>query len=95
MVGKFVRLHDDIHNYYEKIVVEEIIKRQLDKQYNADVMADFCCTVLNQLPPRYIRFDIDMAFYLPVQERLHMEERVNTAIEVAISQIAKKQVINE
>ncbi|NMM40294.1 late competence development ComFB family protein [Pseudoalteromonas arctica] len=90
-----MRLHDDIHNYYEKIVVEEIIKRKLDKQYSDDVMADFCCTVLNQLPPRYIRYDVDMAFYLPLQEREHMEERVNTAIDVAISQIAKKQVINE
>lgn len=87
-----VRLHDDIHNYYEKIVIEEIIKRKLDKQYGEDVMADFCCTVLNQLPPRYIRYDVDMAFYLPQQERLHMESRVNIAIDVAISQIAKKQV---
>ncbi|MCQ8877123.1 late competence development ComFB family protein [Pseudoalteromonas shioyasakiensis] len=90
-----MRLHDDIHNYYEKIVVDEIIKRQLGKQYNDDVMADFCCTVLNQLPPRYIRYDVDMAFYLPHQERVHMEEQVNIAIDVAISQIAKKQVINE
>ena len=45
-----MRLHDDIHNYYEKIVVEEIIKRKLDEKYDDDVMADFCCTVLNQLP---------------------------------------------
>ena len=90
-----MRLHDDIHNYYEKIVVEEIIKRKFDKQYSDDVMADFCCTVLNQLPPRYIRYDVDMAFYLPQQEREHMEEKVNTAIDFAISQIAKKQVINE
>ena len=44
-----MRLHDDIHNYYEKIVVEEIIKRKLDEKYDDDVMADFCCTVLNPL----------------------------------------------
>jgi hypothetical protein len=89
-VSKAVRLHDDIHNYFEKIVVEEIIKRKLDKLYDEDVMADFCCTVLNQLTPRYIRFDVDMAFYLPQHERIHMENQVNVAIEVAISQIAKK-----
>lgn len=86
-----MRLHEDIHNFYEKIVVEEIIKRELHHQYNEDVMANFCCTILNQLPPRYIRYDVDMAFYLPQTERLHMEEQVQTAIDVAISQIAKKK----
>ncbi|GEB70778.1 MULTISPECIES: late competence development ComFB family protein [Pseudoalteromonas] len=90
-----MRLHEDIHNFYEKIVVEEILKRKLDKVYNEDVMADFCCTVLNQLPPRYIRYDVDMAFYLPQSERIHMEERVQTAIDVAISQISKKKDLNE
>lgn len=90
-----MRLHDDIHNFYEKIVIEEIIKRELDKQYNEDVMADFCCTVLNQLPPRYIRYDVDMAFYLPQAERIQMEERVATAINVAIEQIAKKKSNHE
>ncbi|ASM49501.1 hypothetical protein PESP_a1377 [Pseudoalteromonas espejiana DSM 9414] len=90
-----MRLHDDIHNFYEKIVVEEIIKRKLDKIYNEDVMADFCCTVLNQLPPRYIRYDVDMAFYLPQSERIHMEERVQTAIDVAITQISKKKDLND
>ena len=41
-----MRLHEDIHNYYEKIVVEEVIKLKLDEKYDEDVMADFCCTVL-------------------------------------------------
>ena len=90
-----MRLHDDIHNFYEKIVVEEIIKRKLDKVYSEDVMADFCCTILNQLPPRYIRYDVDMAFYLPQSERIHMEERVQTAIDVAISQISKKKDLDD
>lgn len=90
-----MRLHEDIHNFYEKIVVEEILKRKLDKVYNEDVMADFCCTVLNQLPPRYIRYDVDMAFYLPQSERIHMEERVQTAIDVAITQISKKKDLND
>ncbi len=94
-MNKQVRLHDDIHNYYEKIVIEEIIKRQLEKSYNEDVMADFCCTVLNQLPARYIRYDVDMEFYLPQVERIQMQERVNTAIDVAISQIAKKKNLDD
>lgn len=89
-----MRLHDDVHNFYEKIVVEEIIKQKLDQKYDDDVMADFCCTVLNQLPARYIRYDVDMAFYLPQSEREYMEERVKTAIEVAIVEISKKKKLN-
>jgi hypothetical protein len=90
-----MRLHDDIHNFYEKIVVEEIIKRKIDEQYNEDVMADFCCTVLNQLPPRYIRYDIDMVFYLPQKERMEMEERVQKAIDFAINEISKKKNLHD
>ena len=90
-----MRLDDDIHNFYEKIVLEEIEKRKLNERYNDDVMADFCCTVLNQLPPRYIRYDVDMAFYLTQTDRLDMQQRVELAINFAIDQIAKKTDINE
>ncbi|EWS97849.1 competence protein ComFB [Pseudoalteromonas sp. SCSIO_11900] len=90
-----MRLDDDIHNFYEKLVLEEIEKRKLNERYNDDVMADFCCTVLNQLPPRYIRYDVDMAFYLTQTDRLDMQQRVALAINFAIDQIAKKKDINE
>ena len=90
-----MRLDDDIHNFYEKLVLEEIEKRKLNERYSDDVMADFCCTVLNQLPPRYIRYDVDMAFYLTQTDRLDMEQRVEVAINFAIDQIAKKKDINE
>ena len=90
-----MRLDDDIHNFYEKLVLEEIEKRKLNERYNDDVMADFCCTVLNQLPPRYIRYDVDMAFYLTQTDRLDMQQRVELAINFAIDQIAKKKDTNE
>ncbi|WP_394184951.1 late competence development ComFB family protein [Pseudoalteromonas tetraodonis] len=90
-----MRLDDDIHNFYEKLVLEEIEKRKLNERYNDDVMADFCCTVLNQLPPRYIRYDVDMAFYLTQTDRLDMQQRVELAINFSIDQIAKKKDINE
>ncbi|KZN37669.1 late competence development ComFB family protein [Pseudoalteromonas luteoviolacea] len=86
-----MKLHDDLHNYYEKVMLEKIVERKLHETYDEDVMADFCCTILNQLPARYIRYDVDMEFYLPQSERQQMEERVDVAIEVAIKQIAKKK----
>ncbi len=90
-----MRLDDDIHNFYEKLVLEEIEKRKLNERYSDDVMADFCCTVLNQLPPRYIRYDVDMAFYLTQTDRLDMQQRVEVAINFAIDQIAKKKALHE
>ncbi|ALQ55285.1 Competence protein ComFB [Pseudoalteromonas issachenkonii] len=90
-----MRLDDDIHNFYEKLVLEEIEKRKLNERYNDDIMADFCCTVLNQLPPRYIRYDVDMAFYLTQTDRLDMQQRVELAINFAIDQIAKKKELHE
>ncbi|WP_419149066.1 late competence development ComFB family protein [Pseudoalteromonas 'SMAR'] len=86
-----MKLHDDIHNYYEKLVVDHIVSRKLDAVYDDDVMADFCCTVLNQLPARYIRYDVDMEFYLPQSERVEMEAAVEKAIDVAVAEVAKKK----
>jgi hypothetical protein len=90
-----MKLHDDVHNYYEKIMLDLLVERGLSTYYSDEVMADFCCTILNQLPARYIRYDVDMAFYLPQYERMQMEKRVNTAIDVAISQVSKKRNIQE
>ncbi|WP_404340476.1 late competence development ComFB family protein [Pseudoalteromonas mariniglutinosa] len=86
-----MKLHDDIHNYYEKLVIEDIAQRNLDGVFNDDIMADLCCTVLNQLPARYIRYDVDMEFYLSRAERMKMEQTVQTAIDVAVSQVLKKK----
>lgn len=90
-----MKLHDDVHNYYEKMMLEELEKQQLHQVYDEDVMADFCCTVLNQLPARYIRFDVDMAFYLSSTERLEMQQRIVDAIEVARALIAKRGTSSE
>ncbi len=85
-----MKLHDDIHNYYEKLMLDEIVKQRLDSVYDADTMADFCCTVLNQLPPRYIRYEVDMAFYLPANERMDMEKKVHEAINNAKTLVSKR-----
>ncbi|MCG7545143.1 late competence development ComFB family protein [Pseudoalteromonas sp. MM17-2] len=85
-----MKLHDDVHNYYEKLVLEEIDHQQLQHMYDSDTLADLCCTVLNQLPPRYIRFDVDMAFYLSTAEAEQMQEKVEAAVKVALSLIAKR-----
>ena len=53
---------------------------KFDEKYDEDFIADLTCVVLNQLPTRYIRHEVDMAFYLPASERFEMESKVKVAI---------------
>jgi hypothetical protein len=79
-----VKLNTDIHNYYEQLVLEKLDNMGYDKlNKSADYLADLTCLVLNQLPPRYIRHEVDMAFYLPGSERQQMEMNVVGAIRSA------------
>ncbi|MEW6991394.1 late competence development ComFB family protein [Colwelliaceae bacterium 6441] len=75
-----MKISDDIHNYYEKLVVQHFAALKLEAKYDADFIADLTCVVLNQLPNRYIRHEVDMAFYLPASERFEMESKVKVAI---------------
>ena len=79
-----MKLDDDIHNYYEQLILERITKLNLDTTKEADYLADLCCLSLNQIPPRYIRYEVDMAFYLPQSERQQMEMNVKNAVDKAL-----------
>ena len=79
-----MKISDDIHNYYEKLVMQQFLSANLDEKYDEDFIADLTCVVLNQLPTRYIRHEVDMAFYLPPSERFEMESRVKVAIAKAV-----------
>ncbi|NRA72699.1 MAG: late competence development ComFB family protein [Gammaproteobacteria bacterium] len=70
----------DIHNYYEKLVVEYLNQEPSYSEYNADFIADICCLALSHLPARYIRHEIDMAFYLSSKQRGEMTNEVKIAI---------------
>jgi hypothetical protein len=80
-----MKLDDDIHNYYEHLVLERIEILGLNKTKNEDYLADLCCLALNQIPPRYIRFEVDMSFYLAHSERQQMEMNAVNSVNQAIS----------
>lgn len=73
-----------ISNYYEKLVVEELNKRAEALTVGEDELIDIACVALNQLPSRYYRFSVDMAFYLSAKETQQMEDEVSGAVEHAI-----------
>lgn len=79
-----MKISEDIHNYYEKLVMQHFFSAKFDEKYDVDYIADLTCVVLNQLPTRYIRHEVDMAFYLPPSERFEMENKVKKAIAKAL-----------
>ena len=74
---------DNIQNYYEPWVIEELAVltegRALDEEYLADVV----CVALNHLPPRYIRHEVDMIYYLSPVEAEEMRDKVRVAVKDA------------
>jgi hypothetical protein len=90
-----MKLDDDIHNYYEHLVLERIEILGLNKSKDEDYLADLSCLALNQIPPRYIRFEVDMSFYLAKSERQQMEMNVVNAVNQAISYLDQNRAENK
>lgn len=82
---------DSIHNYYERLVLEQI-RAQLREshQRNENFMADVACVALNRLPPRYIRHDVDMTFFMSQDELAETEEKVTRAVSEALAYVAER-----
>ncbi|MFO1330607.1 MAG: late competence development ComFB family protein [Rubrivivax sp.] len=51
--------------------------------HDPELLADVACVALNRLQPRYIRHEVDFAFYLTDKERKAMDRQVNDAVEYA------------
>jgi len=82
---------DSIHNYYETLVVRELIDRYAKeiRTMDEDYLQDVACLALNMLPARYVRHDVDMAFFLTSTERNKISEMVAQAVTDAIDQASK------
>ena len=76
---------ESIHNYYEHLVMEQIDDhiKQSTGSLDDDFIADVACVALNHLPSRYVRYDVDMVFYMPGEEREKMMAEVTEAVKKA------------
>jgi hypothetical protein len=75
-----------IHNNHEKAVfacVQETAEHFPHVKDNRDMLADIACVALNRLPPRYIRHDVDFAFFQTDRERTETERSIAEAVEFA------------
>ena len=51
--------------------------------HNDELLADVACVALNRLQPRYIRHEVDFAFYLSEKERNESERNITDSVEYA------------
>lgn len=89
--------YSSLYNFYERMVFE-YISQELIANYPArdeEFFLDVACYSLTRLPSRYIRHEIDMAFYLAPGERTEMQNRVREAVTGAAEFIDKRQAIAE
>lgn len=82
-----MQFDDEVHNYYETLVSDYITQIKLYEKHDSDFVADVLCVALNKLPPKYIRYEVDMAFFLPAEERLKMQDQVESAVKEAINTV--------
>ena len=84
---------DQVHNYYERLVFEEVARRAQAPEYmgfTADMLADVACLSLNRLPARYVRHDVDMMFYLTEPERQAMQHALEEVMQFSFALVRER-----
>jgi len=73
---------ESIFNHHERGVFAAV--RAAAPRYphlgTPELLADIACVALNRLPPRYIRHEVDFAFYLTDRERADNERATDEAV---------------
>jgi len=85
---------DSVHNYYERHVFNHIMDHYADK-LDIEEVSDMACMALNRLPPKYIRYDIDMSFFMTPEQYLHVEEAVAKACKKAFKKIIQLRDLHD
>ncbi|MDH5424483.1 MAG: late competence development ComFB family protein [Gammaproteobacteria bacterium] len=75
----------EIHNYYEHLVFDYIDEHIIPNTGGKpdDYFLDIACIALNKLPNRYVRHDVDMAFFLSQKDREDMRTAVRNCVKEA------------
>jgi hypothetical protein len=84
---------DSIRNYYEQAVFRRVSSGAAEYPQLADdgeVLADVACVALNRLPPKYIRNQVDMNFFMSSEDRAKIEAAVEAAVTFAFRFVAAR-----
>ena len=89
--------YSSVHNFHEHAVFDAVSKRASQHpglSNDPQLLADVACVALNRLPPRYIRHEVDFAFFLTERERgeteLAIEDAVNHAFGFVQARVAMR-----
>ncbi len=83
---------DFVHNYYERLVLQEALNQSSRIQEgDREFLADVACVALNRLPPRYIRHDVDMTFFMSPQDMMEIEHKVSAAVRDALDYVERRE----
>ncbi len=78
---------DSVHNYYEQMVFDQILRSNDRAATDSEYLADLACVTLNRLPARYVRHDVDMTFFMTPNEMEEMRNRVVNAVNDAVDYV--------
>ena len=80
-----------IHNYFEHLVFNYLKDHELAKSrfIDEEFLQDVACYSLSRLPARYIRHEVDMAFFVDAEQRAAMDQQVKDTVDQAIIYIDK------
>jgi hypothetical protein len=85
-----------VHNHHEQAVFLAVVQaapRFPGLQRQPDLLADVACVALNRLAPRYVRHDVDLAFYLTENERAELDKAIHAAVENAFGFVQARQAM--
>jgi hypothetical protein len=85
---------ESFHNHHEKAVLEAVRATAARHPHlDGELLADVACVALNRLPPRYIRHEVDLAFYLGDKERIETERAVAEAVSYAFGFVQSRRAM--
>lgn len=87
--------YGSVHNYYERLVFEQLRRASDRAARDANFMADVACVALNHLPPRYVRHDVDMTFFLSPTEHEEILNKVAKAVNDAVGYVEGRAAKSE
>lgn len=84
---------DLVHNHHEAAVFAAVLDLapRFPALRDAQLLGDVACVALNRLPPRYVRHDVDFAFYLSDVERAENQRAVEEAVMSAFTFMLARQ----
>ena len=80
---------EQLHNYFENLVLTALHARGLN--LDEDTFVDVACVALNELPAKYIRHDVDMAYFTDPADLAVIHGKVARALDLALGRVLSKR----